>query len=188
MQSIQFATRARLTSWTYLWLSLSGSRDAWRDQKELESTTMKNFQAKLNEVGMEVGPFTPGLKLTLGSGNIDTEIDAAIKRFVSHATRKPPALLLVILPGEDATIYNSIKLACDVKFGVCNVCVIASKFAKERNDQYVSSLRSPRSCAGPRRRTNMDLPLASSRPHASITLSAILHRDEETSLPPLVSS
>ncbi len=164
MQSIQFATRARLTSWTYLWLSSPGSRDAWRDQKELESTTMKNFQAKLNEVGMDVAAVTPGLKVTLSSGNIDTEIDAAIKRFVSHAARKPPALLLVILPGEDATIYNRVKLACDVKFGVCSVCVIASKFAKERNDQYVSSPQSPKGCAGPHRRTNMYLSMVSSRP------------------------
>ena len=139
MQSIQFSTRAKLPSWTYLWLSSQGSRDAWNDDQGLAST-LNAFQAKLKEVGIDVSAYTPGLRLPLSAGNIDAQIDAAIQRFVGHPTRKPPTLLLVIMPYADTPIYNRIKFACDVKAGLRNVCVVASKFAKDRNDQYFANV------------------------------------------------
>ena len=139
MQSIQFATRARLPSWTYLWLSSKGSRDAWKNDQELAST-LNLFQKKLKEVGIDANDYTPGLRVELGTGNVDAEIDTAIAKFVSHPTRKPPMLLLVILPCVDTTIYNRVKFDCDVKVGLLNICVVASKFAKEKNDQYFANV------------------------------------------------
>jgi eukaryotic translation initiation factor 2C len=139
MQSIQFTTRARLPSWTYLWLSSQGSRDAWNNDQELAST-LNVFQAKLKEVGIDVNAYTPGLRITLSATNIDAEIDAAIQRFVSHPTRKPPTLLLMIMPYVDTSIYNRVKFTCDVKVGLRNVCVVGSKFAKDRNDQYFANV------------------------------------------------
>lgn len=139
MQSIQFSTRAKLPSWTYLWLSSQGSRDAWNNDQELAST-LNVFQAKLKEVGIDANAYTPGLRITLSAANIDAEIDAAIQRFVSNPTRKPPMLLLVIMPYVDTTIYNRVKFACDVKVGLRNICVVGSKFAKDRNDQYFANV------------------------------------------------
>jgi hypothetical protein len=40
------------------------------------------------------------------------------------------------MPGIDAAIYNRIKLLGDIRKGIRNLCVIESKFAKERNSQY----------------------------------------------------
>jgi eukaryotic translation initiation factor 2C len=139
MQSIQFSTRARLPSWTYLWISVEGLRDAWNNDQAL-SSTMNAFQAKLKEVGIDANTYTLGLRITLSTANIDSEIDAAINRFVSHPTRPPPSLILVIMPYVDTSIYNRIKFVCDVKKGLRNICVVGSKFAKDRNDQYFANV------------------------------------------------
>ena len=139
MQSIQFSSRAKLRSWTYLWLSSQGSRDAWSNDQELAST-LRAFQAKLKEVGIDANAYIPGLRITLSAANIDAEIDAAIQRFVNNPTRPPPKLILVIMPYVDTPIYNRVKLACDVKAGLLNVCVVGSKFAKDRNDQYFANV------------------------------------------------
>jgi eukaryotic translation initiation factor 2C len=139
MQSIQFSTRARLPSWTYLWISFQGSPDAWNNDQDL-SSTLNAFQAKLKEVGIDANPYTPGLRITLSTATIDAEIDAAINRFVSHATRPAPSLILVIMPYVDTSIYNRIKFVCDVKKGLRNICVVGSKFAKDRNDQYFANV------------------------------------------------
>lgn len=139
MQSFQFATRTRLSNWTYLWISSQRSGDVWHNPQELQST-LRKFQAKLNELGMEASAHTPGLRVSLSTTNVDAEIEAAVKRFVSHPTRKPPLILLVIIPDTSTSIYNRVKLACDVQMGLLNVCVVGSKFAKDRNDQYFANV------------------------------------------------
>jgi eukaryotic translation initiation factor 2C len=139
MQSIQFSTRATLPSWTYLWISSEGSRDAWNNDQDLRST-LNNFQSKLKEVGIDVNAYSTGLRITLSAANIDTEIEAAIDRFVSNQTRPAPSLLLVIIPYVDTSIYNRVKFVCDVKKGLRNICVVGSKFAKDRNDQYFANV------------------------------------------------
>lgn len=102
---------------------------------------MNVFQAKLREVGIDVNSYTPGLRITVNPANIDADIEAAIKRFVSHPTRPPPSLLFVIMPSSDTSIYyNRVKFVCDVKVGLRNVCVIGQKFAKDRNDQYFANV------------------------------------------------
>ena len=138
MQSIQFTTGATLPSWTYLLISSSRSRNPWRNEQDLTST-MNAFQAKLREVGINTNNYTPGLHITL-TGNVDADVDGAIGRFFSHTSRPPPNLLLVILPDDDAAVYGRIKFVCDIKRGLRNVCVIASKFAKDRNDQYFANV------------------------------------------------
>ena len=139
MQSIQFSTGSTLSSWTYLWISSDRWRDAWSGDQGLRST-LNAFQSKLKEVGIDVVPYTPGLRITVTEANVDSEIEAAIHRFVSHPTIPAPKLLLVIIPSTDPLIYRRVKFVCDVKKGVRNVCVVGSKFAKDRNDQYFANV------------------------------------------------
>jgi eukaryotic translation initiation factor 2C len=139
MQSIQFSTRVKVPSWTYLWISSEGSRDAWNDEQEL-SSTLNAFQAKLKEVGIEADAYTTGLRISVNAGNMDAQIESAIHRFVSHATKPAPSLLLVIIPYVDTSMYNRIKYVCDVKKGLRNICVVGPKFAKDRNDQYFANV------------------------------------------------
>lgn len=140
MQSIKFSTKASLKLWTYLWLSFEGSRDAWQNDQQLTSS-LSAFKSKLQEVGIDVQQdYTAGLHITLAAATFEAQIDAAIHRFVSHSTRDPPQLLLVILPSADTAIYNRVKFVCDVKEGLGNVCVIGSRFAKDHNDQYFANV------------------------------------------------
>ncbi len=139
MQEVEFTTRSRLSSWTYVLISSANWRDAWDSEQDLRYT-LDNFQSKLRQVGVEVNNYTSGLRILLNPANVDVDIDAAIHRFVSHPTRPAPKLLLVIIPYVDASIYNRVKFACDVKEGILNVCTIGSKFAKEGNDQYFANV------------------------------------------------
>src|SRR5204863_7378220 len=113
---------ATLPSWTYLWISHVGYRDAWRNDQELRST-LNAFESKLREVGIDVSPFVSGQHIRVTAGNVESEIDTAIHKFVSHASKPVPRLILVILPSLDAAIYSRVKFACDVKEGLRNVCV-----------------------------------------------------------------
>jgi hypothetical protein len=134
MQSIQFATRADLPYWTYLWISAQGSYDPWRDDLALKSS-LDAFTSILIKVGVKASACVPGLHINVNPGNAEAEIDKAIHRFTTNPEHPPPQLILVILPSLDNTIYNRVKYACDVKEGLLNVCVVGSKFAKA-NAQY----------------------------------------------------
>jgi len=98
------------------------------------------FQSELKELGIKANNYAPGLRVTLTAVNADTEIDAAIQKFVSHPTKPAPKLILVIMPYVDGSIYNRVKFICDVKKGLLNICVVGSKFAKDRNDQYFANV------------------------------------------------
>jgi len=132
MTNNQFVTTAELPSWTYLWISEQGGHDAWQDEIALKGT-IDAFTSTLRAVGMKTANCLRGLHIAVTPSNAEAAIDATIHRFTS--AKQPPKLLLVILPANDKTIYNRVKYACDVKEGIWNVCVIASKFAKA-NAQY----------------------------------------------------
>jgi hypothetical protein len=141
MNEVEFSTRSKLPSWTYLLLSPLGSADTQTIEKESAATlrSLNALQSKLRNVGIEADNFTPGLRIPLNPANIDGDIDAALRRFVSHPTRRPPKLILVIIPYVNSSIYNRIKFVCDVKLGLLNICTLGEKFAKA-NDQYYSNV------------------------------------------------
>jgi eukaryotic translation initiation factor 2C len=138
MQGVEFSTRSKLSSWTYLLISSPRSPDAWRNEQEL-GITLNAFQQTLKRLGVDVDNYTPGLRISLNPDNVDADIDAAFQRFVNHPTRPPPKLILVIIPHLDSSIYNRIKFVCDVKKGLLNVCTLGPKFARA-NDQYYANV------------------------------------------------
>jgi hypothetical protein len=138
IQEVEFSIRSKLSSWTYLLISSPRSPDAWRNEQEL-GITLNAFQQTLKRLGVDVDNYTPGLRISLNPDNVDADIDAAFQRFVSHSTRPPPKLILVIIPHIDSSIYNRIKFVCDVKKGLLNVCTLGPKFAKA-NDQYYANV------------------------------------------------
>jgi hypothetical protein len=139
MQSVQFSTGAEISSWTYLYLVRPGTRQIFANSNELV-LTLNNFQTKMRECGIQVPNHTPGQRIELTGANDGERIDSSIGAFVNSKIRPPPGFLLVILPAADDGIYNSVKQACDIKYGLRNVCVVASKFAKDRNDQYFANV------------------------------------------------
>lgn len=138
MQGVQFTTRANLTSWTYLWISSSTTPDPWNHEGELQTSVLA-FASKLRQLGITCSDCMRGLHISVTPGTAESTIDEAFHRFTSNPSRPPPKLVLVIVPAVDTVIYNRVKHACDVKEGLINVCVIASKFAKA-NDQYLANV------------------------------------------------
>jgi eukaryotic translation initiation factor 2C len=142
MQSIQFSSPAMLPQWSYLWISLKGFRDAWRNHDDLK-TTMDSFQRNLEINGLNSDNLiSPGLGLKLDGGSQDeAAIESAFNKVLSHPKR--PALMLVILPNADTAIYNQVKRMGDIKKGIHTICVVGSKFAKQTPDdnaQYFANV------------------------------------------------
>ena len=146
-KSQQFSTTATISSWTYLHISSHQEREPWNNQQGLE-VTLNIFQAKLRNLGLQVANFTTGPRIFLNDANPNDPhkdskneelIDKKINMFATSTNRPPPKLLLVIMPFVDDPIYNKLKQVCDLKHGMRNICVIASKFAKG-NDQYFANV------------------------------------------------
>ncbi|TVY84069.1 Protein argonaute [Lachnellula suecica] len=138
MNEVEFSTGSKLASWTYLFISSPKTPNAWSSPLEL-SNTLNVFQQKLKRLGIDVSNIVPGQRIISNQDNIEADIDTAFKKFVSNPEKRPPKLILVIIPHIDSTIYNRVKFVCDVKAGIQNVCTLAPKLAKN-NDQYFANV------------------------------------------------
>jgi hypothetical protein len=138
MENIQFVTRASLPLWTYLWISASDTRDQWPDDLALKRV-IDAFTKTLRDTGVNVADCLAGQHINVNPGNQEAAIDQAVHRFCHSTMRAPPKLILVILPSTDSAIYNRVKYACDIKEGLLNVCVVASKFSNA-NAQYFANV------------------------------------------------
>jgi hypothetical protein len=139
LKNVRFSATTELPYWTYLVLSVEGSRSAWTSEATLRPA-LQEFTQKLNEVGLSAGAPTTGQNVVLKPSSLETQIDQAISLFMHSKNQKPPKFLLVFLPHRDTAIYNRIKLACDITEGLLNVCTVASKFLKPNNHQYFANL------------------------------------------------
>lgn len=133
MKSVRFTTPTKLASWTWLYLDLGG-RPHFSSPLELDET-LQAFVAKLNEIGVAAAPSTPG-KRTILTSNYEAEIDGAVEEIMRRSKVSP---ILTIPPSSDSSIYNCVKLVCDVRRGVRNINVLAEKF-KGTNDQYFANV------------------------------------------------
>jgi eukaryotic translation initiation factor 2C len=131
MQSVKFVTKSSLPSWSFL--RIACGRNPFRNPDEFHGK-ISEFQAQLRMLGMDVKNFVPGQHITPGPGEVVGKIDEAIRKFATAPN--PPKLILVIVPEDNKTeVYNRVKLACDVTYGILNVCVLDTKFARA-NPQY----------------------------------------------------
>ncbi|KAI1829183.1 hypothetical protein CBS147337_10022 [Penicillium roqueforti] len=135
MQYIQFAARAELPYWTFLWLSFPSGRGPWKDDVALKPT-IDTFTSTLRQTGINAANCTLGQHIVVT--DVEQDVDHAIQAFTRSP--KPPMFILVILPAADSAIYNRIKYVCDVREGLPNVCVVANKFAKPDNTQYFANV------------------------------------------------
>jgi eukaryotic translation initiation factor 2C len=138
MRSIQFSSPMMLPSWSYMWISVQGIRNAWADHDQLRST-MDLFRANLRANGLNPDRFIPGPKVTLNGGPQDNAIiESTFDQFLTHPQK--PRLMLVILPEVDIALYNWVKCLGDIKKGIHTICVVGSKFAKNDNAQYFANV------------------------------------------------
>lgn len=136
MRAVRFTNPTKLASWTWLYVDAKGARKYWANPDAL-NTTLQGFVAKLNEVGVATGPpCTPGTKITLTGDDNEGHIDQAVGHLMGKGN---PSLILTILHSNDAAVYNSVKLTCDVRRGVRNVNVLAERLSGA-NEQYFANV------------------------------------------------
>jgi len=141
MRSVVFSEPARLSSWAWLFIDI---HERWEGRKAFEET-LENFRAKLKELGIGINPPDSGKRIVLtynetpSEDEVRREHEAQIESAIDELMAKQPSLILIVLASEESTIYNHVKLTCDIRKGVRNVCVLAKKFAGA-NDQYFANV------------------------------------------------
>lgn len=140
MQNAKFVTQSTLPIWTYLRISLVNARSPWQDDGAFKKK-MDELQQQLSELGIHDTKknYRDGVHTTARPEDLEGEIDKWVNRFATSGSAKRPTLILIIIPDSATFLYNRIKYICDVKEGILNVCVLASKFAKA-NPQYLANV------------------------------------------------
>lgn len=134
MKSIKFSKPVPLSSWAWLYINYAGQRPAWGSPAELQGSLIA-FAEKLNEVGVQNRGAVGGDQIDLAPSVIPIEkIENSVKSLMA---KYKPAMILVILPSKDTSIYNCVKTVCDTRVGVHNVCVLTKGFAKPGHDRFL---------------------------------------------------
>lgn len=140
MAQTRFTIGANLISWACLRFMIPGDR---RDPiGENLGRYLEDFTQVLKECGI-----TPGVRHTshqcilLQPGpTTEAQNENTIKNGLSYFSTKlgdqRPKILLVVIPNTDKFVYSKIKYFGDTQAGIHTVCVVAAKFAKDRNMQY----------------------------------------------------
>ncbi|KAL5345607.1 hypothetical protein ACLOAV_009361 [Pseudogymnoascus australis] len=139
MMGVKFTQGSRVPPWTYLWVTRKGRSNPIQNLGHL-SSIMGEFQSMMNASGLAAPPPLQGRNLELEAGPNAASDEERIDNTLKSAP-KTIGMIVVILIDNDASIYNAIKYAGDIKYGIHTVCAIASKIAKEqRRDQYLANV------------------------------------------------
>lgn len=138
MRDVKFSKGATLPSWSVLWIALQNSSSPFSSLQDVDVCVDK-FHKMLLKCGIRAP--APQAGRTLQIRNADDpgpEVDTAFR-----AVKVP--LLLVILPNNKAPIYNAVKQAGDIKYGIHTINVVGEgrKFAKglqDENAQYFANV------------------------------------------------
>lgn len=122
-----------LVKWSYLMISLPGSRDSF-DQQSL-AVVMNELRQALIKVGVDAAPPRPGQRLQLQDLD-DPAIGSTLQRAAGALD-----LLFVIFPETNAPLYKRIKIHGDKNLGILTMCFMGSKLVKDRRrDQYMANV------------------------------------------------
>ncbi|OAT14109.1 RNA interference and silencing protein, variant [Blastomyces gilchristii SLH14081] len=126
LQRNQFSVAKPLKNWACLWIQKRDTSLPWPDAETLSSQALDPFIRQLKQLGMTVDQ--PLIHIC------PDDFERSIEEHIASVLQFKPSLQLIffILPVV-SSIYSRIKYLCDVKWGVHSICVVAGKFAKERN-------------------------------------------------------
>ena len=110
-------------------MSLSQVGHIWRPLVNRFVDSMKSY-------GLTVGPF--GTSRLVLPRNIPVNRPQLRKKIDEHLREQAKYdFILVILPGEDVFIYDTLKTSAEINHGIMSVCVVGSKFNKDQRwEQY----------------------------------------------------
>ncbi|EAT86396.1 hypothetical protein HBI56_100990 [Parastagonospora nodorum] len=139
-----FRVAKTLGSWNTLVIN-SGNRDTIYGGMQGVMQHLTAFRATLETYGLNPGPVQPPVAMDVSFNDLQNKDVAKIQQEIMDTLRKKfkakPNFLFVILPSDNAVLYDCIKFVCDCKLGVPNICNIGSKFSKEKGQmQYFANV------------------------------------------------
>lgn len=95
--------------------------------------------------GLEPGPVQQPLFIDVAINDLQNREIGKVKFTISDTVRKGiksrPSFFFVLLPSDNAVLYDSIKSLFDCDLGIPNICSIGSKFSKEKGQmQYFANV------------------------------------------------
>lgn len=139
-----FRLAKTLGSWSCLCIN-SGDNETVRGGLPAIKEHLGLFRQTLETYGMNPGPVQVPVVIKVNPADLAQKKVDNLKAYIKHSLRTlfktKPQFLFVLLPNDNATLYDAIKSACDVDLGLPNICSIASKFTKEKGQmQYFANV------------------------------------------------
>ena len=133
-----------LGSWNTLVIN-SGSRDTIYGGPQAAKHHLEQFRNALQTYGLDPGPVQDPVFINIPPNDLNNKEFKKIQVQITDALRSKfkskPNFLFVILPSDNATLYDSIKFVCDCQLGIPNICNIGQKFSKEKGQvQYFANV------------------------------------------------
>jgi len=124
----------RLKKWSYLFVSTTGTPDAFSSEPSL-AAVMNELHMALEATGGLADKPARGKRIVVSDAN-DPIIDDTLKLAAGNFD-----LLFIILPTASHPLYPQIKRLGDVQYGIQTICSVGERIAKEKGrDQYLKNL------------------------------------------------
>lgn len=138
-----FRMAKTLGSWNALVINCG--RDAIQGGMDTVRSHLNAFRNTLDTYGLSPGPVQPPVQMNVDFNDLQnkdvTKIQKQIQDILRTKFKAKPNFLFVLLPSDNAVLYDCIKFVCDCQLGIPNICNIASKFSKEKGQmQYFANV------------------------------------------------
>ncbi|KAJ4311326.1 hypothetical protein N0V94_008001 [Neodidymelliopsis sp. IMI 364377] len=133
-----------LGSWNTLLIN-SGNRDTIYGGTQAAREHLEQFRNALQTYGLNPGPVQDPVVINVPFNDLSNKdfekVRAQIESNVRGKFKAKPNFLFVLLPSDNATLYDAIKFVCDCQLGIPNICNIGQKFSKEKGQmQYFANV------------------------------------------------
>lgn len=122
MIETKFHLGATVPSWTYLWIKTGDNGGNFKTLNEV-GDVVRDLHRTMEKCGLRAPPPVSSGALELTNAE---DPDAEINKTFADISKKF-RLVLVVLPTKSTTIYNAVKRAGDIRYGVHTIAVIAAK-------------------------------------------------------------
>lgn len=138
-----FFQPAPLQNWNCLMIN-EGNRDTVFGGSQHLTDLLNTFRRTLQSYGMTVAPVQQPRRVIVNFMDMQNRNLEKICGVLDDGLRQFPAkpqFLYILLPSDNAFLYDCIKYLCDIKHGIPNVCNIGKKFSSDRGQaQYMANV------------------------------------------------
>lgn len=106
---------------------------------------LEAFRRALLLYGLNPGPVQPWATVDVPANELSNKEFGNVQKRIVDALMGTfsgkPNFLFILLPNDNATLYDAVKYVCDFQKGIPNICNIGQKFSKERGQpQYFANV------------------------------------------------